>query len=370
MLTCLSACSFQIEKGSGVAESQEARAAAERARFIWHLPGGGRTPGILKAAEAERGRRKGCTPTVVFAPVDEPLEEALEGRELPFRCAGFAPRSQPVTRGPASWDPELAPGRGGKPCCLDLDLGRTVHVSALATQGAPPPTRRYPEVRRHAEEDWVEDRPSASGRRYAGPFWTVLDPNQHNPALRPRDRLLRWVRRFELQWRADGGRAWNSLGFFGGNGDATAERVHDLTKLPGQGLWCRHLRIIPSETENGGGLRVQVYGAASHEGQGGEGTEARPQAAREGRGRASRASRASSSKEVGSDEHFVEYTLTRPAHTGRKPLFVAEGGFCYRDDWHYFNFERDRALGKRQMHVALGGIQKGRNDPIDADVFT
>ena len=72
-----------------------------------------------------------------------------------------------------------------------------------------------------------------------------------------------WVCRYQLLWRADHGHAWNDLGTFEGNGDATSEVVARLDRLASGkdgGLVCRYLRLVPLVSKGGGALRVGVYG--------------------------------------------------------------------------------------------------------------
>jgi len=68
-----------------------------------------------------------------------------------------------------------------------------------------------------------------------------------------------YVSRYELFWRADGGRAWHSLGVFRGNFDATTEVSHSFGGYRG-GLRARYLRLVPLDCQNGGAVRVGVYG--------------------------------------------------------------------------------------------------------------
>ena len=168
---------------------------------------------------------------------------------------------------------------GAKP--LTIDLGCTFFVTEFSTQGRHPPTRRYParyfdqKRGRYVMEDeeyraLVEEQSVTSGR-YAGPWWTVLcregDPDVYTNRqwLHPQ-----YVSKYELQWRSENGRQWNSLGVFRGNDDATTEVAHSFASVRG-GLRARYLRVVPIEHHGGGALRVGVYGhalAASHEASG------------------------------------------------------------------------------------------------------
>merc|ERR1712150_369606 len=94
--------------------------------------------------------------------------------------------------------------------------------------------------------------------KYKGPFWTVLDPEyfKNNKSHR-QSKLLRWVCSYELFWRPDYGRCWNTLGIFHGNDDSTSERAH---KFPVGELRCRYIRFVPKECRNGGAMRIGIYG--------------------------------------------------------------------------------------------------------------
>merc|ERR1712232_917507 len=70
-----------------------------------------------------------------------------------------------------------------------------------------------------------------------------------------------FVRSVRVFWRADGGRSWNPLGEFSGNVDTTTIKTHLLNGYVGNGgIRCRFLRFVPVVCENGGALRVQIYG--------------------------------------------------------------------------------------------------------------
>jgi len=156
----------------------------------------------------------------------------------------------------------------GKP--LEIDLGATCAISAFSTMGRHPSTRLYPK-RGFAQrgfgkvqqgEDIVEDSAHLpgykQGEKYKGPYWTVRVPADHDHLTHS----LAWVRRYELWWRADGGRQWHKLGCFTGNADDVGEVAHSVGELgPGRrGLVARYLRVVPLESEGGGAMRVGVYG--------------------------------------------------------------------------------------------------------------
>ena len=149
----------------------------------------------------------------------------------------------------------------GKP--LEIDLGASCVISAFSTMGRHPSTRLYPRrgFQLHGGkvqgEYIVEDSDYLPGykhgEKYKGPYWTVRmaasdDRLTHTPG---------WVTRYELWWRADGGRQWHKLGCFAGNADDVGEVAHSLGHL---GLVARYLRIVPLECEGRGAMRVGVYG--------------------------------------------------------------------------------------------------------------
>ena len=155
----------------------------------------------------------------------------------------------------------------GRP--LDIDLGGPCLVAGLSTQGRHPATRRYPYVTYDDRFGWcVEGQPDWDpAERYRGPYYNVLlteSDRQRARATRRDDFIVeQWVCRYQLLWRADHGHAWNDLGTFEGNGDATSEVVARLDRLASGksgGLVCRYLRLVPLVSKGGGALRVGVYG--------------------------------------------------------------------------------------------------------------
>lgn len=166
----------------------------------------------------------------------------------------------------AFWDVGKA---HGKP--LTLDLGSTCLISSISTQGRHPATRRYPRVQKDAQtQQWeVEDAEHlpayTTNTEYKGPWFTVRStPNDNPPTIANTTHEHpyhgpAWVSRFELLWRADGGRKWHSLGVCIGNTDELTEVAHSFTALRGD-LHARYLRIKPLECEGGGAMRVGVYG--------------------------------------------------------------------------------------------------------------
>ena len=197
----------------------------------------------------------------------------------------------------AAWDCS-----GSRP--LTIDLGCTCIISAFSTQGRHPPTRVYPQTKQDFSDLGLLDAciTCTSGecsclqqarKTYSGPRWTVLDTDArqwNRQWLQPQ-----YVRKYELLWRADRGRRWNSLGIykskpllatliscspllpsrfmltsqtsapllhagvFRGNVDATSEVVHSFSTVK-SGLRARYLRIIPLATQGCGAVRVGVYG--------------------------------------------------------------------------------------------------------------
>jgi len=177
-----------------------------------------------------------------------------------LRCQGsVVPQSSIVRcdKPTSAWDVSCS---RGKP--LEIDLGGTCEITDFSTQGRAPNTRLYPHVWKDKDTgQWlVEDSaygPDGGSGRYAGPWFTVKatrgDPTTNGMHIfEPA-----WVGRYELLWRTDGGRAWNSLGVLRGNTDATTEVAHSFATVK---LRARYLRIVPLDPENGGAMRVGVYG--------------------------------------------------------------------------------------------------------------
>lgn len=178
-------------------------------------------------------------------------------------------KNKPALHGRASWDVEV----DGQPSpatsmrtFLEIDLGESQVITAVSTQGGHPPVRRYPHVTsltRSFQPTIPPGHCHVEGHlfkgEYTGPFWNVLDPDWNAAAEDKcrRESKLRWVLSYELLWRSDRGKTWNSLGIFKGNDDTTTEKAHLLT---GFHLRCRYLRFVPMECENGGAMRVAVYG--------------------------------------------------------------------------------------------------------------
>ena len=205
-------------------------------------------------------------------PTEPPESVTKPALKATLHCAGCrVPQTATVrcNQPSAFWDVARA---GGEP--LTLDLGSSCLISTISTQGRHPATRRYPRVERDYDtKQWrVEDseylRAHTPHTQYKGPWYTVrASPAEkdgfsgcagHEPA---------WVRRYELLWRADGGRAWHSLGVFAGNADETTEVAHAFSTLKGAGstragggLCARYLRFKPLDCEGGGAMRVGVYG--------------------------------------------------------------------------------------------------------------
>nr|BAE93608.1 hypothetical protein [Chrysotila carterae] len=190
-----------------------------------------------------------------------------------LHCSGGGVKQSAIVRvnNPASaWDCGKSQG---KP--LDIDLGRTYNIKAFSTQGRHPATRIYPHVRYNQGVYQVEDEEHLTGQfhdakgRYGGPRWTVLDDGSFGRGeygmtqwRDPQFYLCQYVKRYELLWRSDGGRKWHSLGTFSGNSDSTSEVAHSMAAIQG-GLLVRYLRVVPLDCANdGGAMRVGVYGTS------------------------------------------------------------------------------------------------------------
>jgi hypothetical protein len=203
-------------------------------------------------------------PRKVFAKIDTNPPDGIKGKPLIWKARTSLATNysfHPSLHGAQCWDVQKD-GRSLGSCFerpfLEIDLGRSTKVSAISTQGADPPVRVYPHVIWSGKSGFyrVEGRPQKG--RYEGPFWRVLDPSWR--ALDPR---LRWVRSYELWWRPDGRRgSYRKLGVFKGNDDTTTERAHVLKIKESQtgDLCCRYLRFVPIDLENGGAMRIGIYG--------------------------------------------------------------------------------------------------------------
>ena len=198
---------------------------------------------------------------------------------------------------------------------LTIDLGSTCLVTDFSTQGRHPPTRRYPQrvfapgrgdVWEHEAYQPTDDAQPGATDRYTGPWWTVVATEPYIKWLTPQ-----YVTKYELLWRAENGRQWNSLGQFRGNTDATSEVAHSFTSVRG-GLRARYLRVMPLETIGGGALRIGVYG---HQG-------AVPVAAR----RARAINGPTDESTEGSDAHaLIKYSLTSVTDAGACMHFIPRG---------------------------------------------
>jgi len=247
-------------------------------------------------------------------------------RLLPMRlhCAKCKVCQTAVVRQNSSHSAFSVAEAAGKP--LDIDLGASSLVTAFSTQGRHPPTRRFPHVAHDPQVGHVvEGQPEWDGRvKYKGPYFTVLlteadRAGVNHPHLQPQ-----WVARYELLWRAEGGREWHSLGTFRGNDDATSEIAHALSRTDAAskelgGVVCRHLRVVPLECKGGGALRVGVYGLAHP-----------PRAARPA-GKQPRTQRAAtdggsytSCDGSETETHLVRYTITSPSQA-HNPRFCKDG---------------------------------------------
>ena len=192
-----------------------------------------------------------------------------------LRCVGSRVPQAAVVRcnqPHSAWDVSRANGRP-----LDIDLGRTMEITDFSTQGRHPPTRRYPHCWKADDHMWrVEDAEyglpgveySANGHQtFKGPplmvKCTAGDLKKEGTSRTFRDEWCQaqYVARYELLWRADGGRVWHSCGVFNGNTDSITEVSHSFAIIHG-GLRARYLRLVPLDWQNGGAVRVGVYGHA------------------------------------------------------------------------------------------------------------
>ena len=193
---------------------ESANQAAERARHIWYLPGSGKTPnGSLKASEKagnlKRRQLKGGSsvkskkgPTTIFATPVTGAPEGLSGTVLTWKCPKedkVAKKSLPKLHSQNAWDVATAKRDLRIGVHFDIDLGGERAIIAFSTQGAPPPTRQYPEILSNGcvEDDLydadLEDKP----------VWTVVDTGQKE--LLRHQKQLRWTTKYKLQYRPDAG---------------------------------------------------------------------------------------------------------------------------------------------------------------------
>jgi hypothetical protein len=328
---------------------------AERARHIYFKP--------PRASSVYSSKFR---PTKVYATPETEKPEGIKGTALPWVLCGSSggrgscKANVPKLHSPCSWDVETARAskKKGAFTGLEIDLGSTQRLTAISTQGAAPPTRMYPSVKHErrrvgwgtaGDGEWYVEGCRHDGK-YKGPFWKVLDPTWPTYAGK-RESQLRWVRSYEVFWRADRGRSWNSLGMFAGNSDTTSEVAHTLTGFQGGDFRCRYLRFVPTtggeNCVNGGALRVQVYG---HPTQTREQQQQQQQhQSRHGGGEPLlQALLSSSSDEDGQAPcSGVEYTLTHPpsesASTSPSSPFVRDifsTGNRKRDSYETRHFER------------------------------
>lgn len=205
-------------------------------------------------------------PKKIFAIIDREIPIQVKDNELSWKLCNrksyhslslMRRKVIPLVNGGAYWDVDIESSKN-----LDIDLGCSQIVTAFSMQGSPPPTRLYPDTRRgglggyHYGDcgDWyIED--MKVDEPYRGRYWHVFYPERKGW------KGHQWVRSLRVFWRADGGRTWNLLGNFSGNIDTTTIKTHLLNGYVGNGgIRCRYLRFVPVTCENGGALRVQIYG--------------------------------------------------------------------------------------------------------------
>jgi hypothetical protein len=273
--------------------------------------------------EIRRHRPKLSQKIPTDAPEEVPTEQPLLRATL--SCTGMrVPQTAMVrcNQNSSYWDVRKA---NGKP--LEIDLGSSCRISHVTTQGRHPPLRQWPHVwtDSHTRLWMVEDGDYLPNHvpdtRYKGPFYNVRVGPDHRPDHRYTSyHEPMYVSRYELFWRADGGRRWHSLGTFEGNSDEVTEVAHSFAFAVQGGLRARYLRIVPLETQGGGGLRVGVYGTAAPAAAGGQRAQG---AARLLRG--SSAARGGSGGAHAADHEdacdLVEYRLT----TGGARGFARDG---------------------------------------------
>ena len=351
----LEAIMEQIETRRGDFAPSQAEKREERRRKQGHLPP--RSTAIYELLHRSGSRRR--RPSLFAEPPGEPPERvgapllaprSLGGRGGKHRCAPLVRNDEFA----AAFDCEGAGGVGAKRCYIELDLGANCELSDLSTQGRHPPTRTYPQIRHERREArnrarsllrvpfgwhegegtdgegdryWVEGYTSwnlARDGQYEGPFWRVLslgDANYHKAPLCRHQQELQWVSRYEVSIRAEGGRAWRSLGVFHGNDDATSEVAHSLHQYKG-GIVARFVRFRPLEAVGGGAMRVGVYGRPI----GGAADAAAANAyAADGRGGVGGRGAAA---EADDELTLVTYELTTPSSTAHKCYVAKQGNSC------------------------------------------
>ena len=154
-----------------------------------------------------------------------------------------------------------------------------------------------------------------------------------------------FVTRYELLWRAEGGRAWHSLGNFGGNSDGTSEVSHSFSTVRG-GLHARYLRLVPLEcSEGGGAVRVGVYGRAL----GAERT------------------RGGSAEVEGSDQ-LVMYTLTT-APDGRSTHYAPDGRGPASGSRDWYDANKKKSTRMRRKLQAKTEMRPGSRRPYFSELF-
>ena len=368
----LEAIMEQVETRRGETTPSQHDKRDERRRKQGHLPPRSGAIYELRSHPTNRRRRPALFADPPGAPPERVGAPLLTPRSLGGR--GGKHRLAPLVRNDdfsAAFDVEAdGGGVGARRCHVEIDLGTDCALTAISTQGRHPPTRVYPQVRherraaRHNNNHqrappplrlpfgwnegggadgeggegggegpdgtryWVEgyrDWNLARDGQYEGPTWRVLslgDTTYHgNAPLRRHERELQWVSRYEVSIRAEGGRAWRSLGAFRGNGDATGEVAHSLHQYKG-GVVARFVRFRPLEAVGGGAMRVGVYGRPVV-GSGAGGDDAASAATHRGAGRGRGAAAAAAAAD--DETPLVTYELTRPSPTAHT-WYIAKSG--------------------------------------------
>eukprot|EP00957_Ditylum_brightwellii_P045463 3446387-Ditylum_brightwellii.AAC.1 len=176
-------------------------------------------------------------PRKIFATMSPDPQDNIKGRLMTWNMCGVCgnhlqvggKKGKLVLHGDIAWRVEDdllgSSGHGGHPV-LEIDFGETRVVTAVSTQGEKPPVRTYPAVTYYNSRGSRLPRGQCKAEghlhdgKYEGPFWKVYDPDiRHRDGSTARHNL-RWVQKYELFWRANRGRQWNTLGVFDANGGA------------------------------------------------------------------------------------------------------------------------------------------------------
>ncbi|KAG8459863.1 hypothetical protein KFE25_014426 [Diacronema lutheri] len=137
------------------------------------------------------------------------------------------------------------------PCagCFEVDLGAACVVTHVSTRGRFPVVRLFPTSQALRAWDPTGNSP-----------WTQLPPPLRGLVLPVAAPSEQWTSRYRVLARADGGRAWVSLGVFAGNVDGTSEVAHAVSHGR-EPVRARFVRFEPLAWHGDApALRVGVYG--------------------------------------------------------------------------------------------------------------